>query len=204
MPALVPTDHVASITWLGRVPHRERAEIECEPLREMPLTFAGTAGETHAGLTRPSCSRVLALYERGTEIRNTRQLSLISAEELAGIAADLGLDELDPAWLGASVVVEGILDFSHLPPASRLQGPDGTTLTVDVQNGPCQFPAKTIDAARPGYGKRFKPVAEGRRGVTAWVEREGTLRVGEALRLFVPEQRAWQPEMQRPPAMRTA
>ncbi|MEM6942014.1 MAG: hypothetical protein AAF509_18060 [Pseudomonadota bacterium] len=36
-------------------------------------------------------------------------------------------------------------------------------------------------------------MAEGRRGVTAWVEREGMLRVGDTLRLHVPGQRAWQP-----------
>jgi hypothetical protein len=34
-------------------------------------------------------------------------------------------------------------------------------------------------------------VAEGRRGVTAWVERVGVLRVGDRLRLHVPDQRPW-------------
>jgi hypothetical protein len=61
-----------------------------------------------------------------------------------------------------------------------------------MQNRPCRFPAKTIESARPGHGKRFKEVAEGRRGVTAWVERPGVLRLGEGLRLHVPDQRPWQ------------
>jgi MOSC domain-containing protein YiiM len=120
-----------------------------------------------------------------------RAVSLVSAEELARIAEALGLDNLAPEWVGASVVVEGIPDFSHLPPSSRLQGPDGVTLTVDMQNRPCRFPAKTIETAHPGKGKRFKEVAEGLRGVTAWVERVGTLRIGDALRLHVPDQRGW-------------
>mgnify|MGYP001491102775 CR=1 FL=1 len=94
---------------------------------------------------------------------------------------------------GASLVLEGIPDFTHLPPSSRLQGPDGVTLVVDMENLPCQEPAVTIEKARPGLGKGFKPAAEGKRGVTAWVEREGTLRLGDEMRLFVPAQRGWQP-----------
>lgn len=194
MPALVPTDHYATVTWLGRVPHRDAPEIVTEALTEVRLSFAGLAGEVHGGLTRPSCSRVTAQYPRGTEIRNTRQLSIAGAEELEAIAAALGLEALDPAWLGASVVLRGIPDFTHLPPSSRLQGEGGVTLTVDMLNQPCQFPARTIEAAAPGHGKRFKAEAAGRRGVTAWVEREGTLRLGERMRLHVPGQRAWQPQ----------
>ena len=191
MPALIPTSFEGRIVWLGFVPHRDRARIEAVPLEEMRLGFGGYAADFHAGITRPSCSRVVDQHPRGTEIRNVRQVSLVSAEELRGIAEALDLDRLAPEWLGASVVVEGIPDFSHLPPSSRLQGPDGVTLTVDMQNRPCRFPAATIDAVRPGHGRRFKEAAAGRRGVTAWVERVGMLRIGDALRLHVPDQRAW-------------
>lgn len=191
MPALIPTEHYATISWLGRVPHRNAGVIDGEPLTQMSLSFAGLEGEHHAGLTRPSCSRVVSQYPKGTEIRNVRQLSIVSAEELAEIAADLSLDSIDPAWLGASVVLEGVPDFSHVPPSSRLQGDSGTTLVVDMQNRPCHFPTMTIEAAKPGFGSAFKTVAKGKRGVTAWVEREGTLTLGERLRLHIPDQRAW-------------
>jgi MOSC domain-containing protein YiiM len=193
MPALIPTDHFATITWLGRVPHRDAAPIEAIAVDKMLLTFAGPEGEFHAGETRLSCSRVTAQHPKGTPIRNVRQLSIVSAEELDAIAAKIGLDALDPAWLGASVVVSGIPDFSHLPPSSRLQGPDGATVTVDMQNRPCQFPAMTIEAAQPGHGKAFRTAAKGLRGVTAWVEREGCFRIGDQLRLHVPDQRPWRP-----------
>lgn len=194
MPALIPSGRAATITWLGYQPVPvENLIITAAPLSEMPLTLAGFAPEVHAGDTRPSCSRVLNLHPRRTMIRNVRQLSIVSAEELALIAADLGLDSLDPAWMGASVVVAGIPDFSHVPPSSRLQGPDGATLVVDMENLPCIEPAKTIEQARPGHGKAFKAAAKDRRGVTAWVERAGTLRLGDSLRLFVPGQRAWAP-----------
>ena len=192
MPALISTGLTARITWLGHVAHRDRSEIETIRLTEMPLDWGGYAPDCHSGVTRPSCSRMLSQYKRNTEIRNTRQLSLVSSEELEQIAAKMALERIDPTWLGASVVVSGLEDFTHIPPSSRLQGPDGTTLTVDMLNQPCQLPAKTINMVHPGQGVRFKSAAKGKRGVTAWVERPGTLRLGDVLTLHIPDQREWQ------------
>jgi hypothetical protein len=192
MPALIPTSLTARVVWLGTQPEPvEKLVIRSVPLTEMPLGFGGYAGESHAGLTRPSCSRVLKQHPRNTEIRNVRQLAVVSAEEMAEVAAAMGLSEMNYAWVGASLVLEGIPDFTHIPPSSRLQGPDGVTLVVDMENLPCQEPAVTIDKARPGMGKGFKAAAAGKRGVTAWVEREGVLRLGDVLVLHVPAQRAW-------------
>ena len=193
MPALIPTDHRARVVWLGYQPVPvEKLVITAVPLEEMPLSFAGFAGEVHAGLTRPSCSRVMKQHPKGTEIRNVRQLCVVSAEEMAEVAAEMGLEAMDYAWVGASLVLEGIPDLTHLPPGSRLQGADGVTLVVDMENLPCQEPAVTIEKARPGQGKGFKRAAEGKRGVTAWVEREGVLRLGDQVRLHIPAQRGWQ------------
>ncbi len=196
MPALIPTDHLGTVVWLGvqRVPVGRDLVIHGEAVAEMPLTFAGFPDEIHAGLTREACSRVTAQHPKGTPIRNVRQVSLVGAEDMAAVATRLGLPRIDYAQVGASVVVEGIPDFTYLPPSSRLQGPDGVTLVVDMENLPCIEPAKTIEAAHPGHGKAFKEAARGKRGVTAWVEREGTLRVGDILRLHVPAQRAWSPK----------
>lgn len=190
MPALIPTDFTATITWLGRVDDRA-SSLRSTPLQEVTATFAGVDGEEHAGLIRPSCSRVTSQYPKGTEIRNVRQFSVLSAEELAEIAAGMGLEKLDPALVGASLVLEGIPDFTHIPPSSRLQAESGATLVVDMENRPCHLPAKPIDEDTPGYGRAFKTAAKGRRGVTAWVECEGLLRVGETMRLHVPDQRPW-------------
>ncbi len=193
MPSLVPTDWTARVAWLGRVLHRKRKEIDAERLAAMPLDFGGLAGEHHSGITRASCSRVVSQHPRGTEIANVRQVSIVSVEELDGIAREIGVDGLDPAWLGASIALEGLPDLTHVPPSSRLQGPDGATLVVDMVNQPCQFPAMTIVEALGAAGRGFKAAAERRRGVTAWVERPGTLRQGDTLRLHVPAQRAWAP-----------
>ncbi|MEL6644311.1 MAG: MOSC domain-containing protein [Pseudomonadota bacterium] len=190
MPALKPTDFTCRITWLGYVPDRT-ASLRSQAVPEAQVTFAGYAGEDHAGLTRPSCSRVSSQHSKGTEIRNVRQFSVVSAEELAAIATEIGVAELNPAWIGASIVVEGIPDFTYLPPSSRLQGPDGVTLVIDMENRPCHLPAPVIDEDAPGHGQAFKRAAKGRRGITAWVEREGTLRIGDEMRLHIPDQPVW-------------
>ena len=190
MPALIPTDHVARIAWMGIVRDRD-ATLRAAPSHRLTLGWGGPEGEAHGGRTRPSCSRVTALHRKGTEIANTRQLTILDGADLDAIAADMGLDELDPALLGATLVVRGIPDLSHVPPSSRLQAPDGTTLVVDMENRPCHLPAREIDREVPGAGAAFKRAALGRRGVTAWVERPGALGLGDDLRLFVPDQPVW-------------
>ncbi len=190
MPALLPTSYSGTITWLGRVP-TQPATLASHPVDAVFASYAGVEGEVHAGLTRAACSRVAAQYPRGTAIRNVRQFSVLSAQELNEIAARIGIAALDPALVGASLVIDGIPDLTHLPPSSRLQAEDGATLVVDMENRPCQLPAKGIEQRHPGFGAKFKSAASGRRGVTAWVEREGMLRLGQAVTLHVPDQRAW-------------
>ncbi|MEL6681132.1 MAG: MOSC domain-containing protein [Pseudomonadota bacterium] len=192
MPALAPTETTGEVVWIGSVSDRD-ALLRSAPMLRAELTFAGIPGEAHGGQTRPSCSRVVSQYPKGTEIRNVRQLSVVSADELAEIAAACGLEELDPALLGASLAIKGIPDFTHLPPSSRLQFPDGSVIVVDMENRPCHLPAKVINAQHPTAGDKFKAAAKGKRGVTAWVEREGQVSVGDAVRLHVPDQRAWRP-----------
>ncbi|SLN67637.1 Putative metal-sulfur cluster biosynthesis proteins YuaD [Roseivivax jejudonensis] len=190
MPALRPTDYHARVLWLGSVPVSGDG-VRSSPLTRVELGWAGMRDERHSGLTRPSCGRVTDQHPRGTEIRNVRQLSIVSQEELSDIAQAMGLRALAPSWLGASMVLEGLPDLTNLPPSSRLQGPDGVTLVVDMANRPCNLPGREIEQELPGSGARFKAAAEGRRGVTAWVERPGLITLGAMLRLHVPDQPAW-------------
>jgi len=190
MPILKTTDYFGRITFLGRMIGTYDL-LHAEPSQSLKATFAGIEGETHAGISVPSCTRMTPLYRKNTPIANTRQVSILSAEEMAQIAAKMGLESLSPSLLGATMVVEGIPDFSHIPPSSRLQNASGATLTVDMENRPCVLPAKPIEAHHAGFGAKFKAAANGRRGVTAWVEREGVFRVGDRLRLHVPDQPVW-------------
>ena len=113
MPALKKTEFVGEVTFLGRVVDRE-AGLQSERLDQVELDWGGMAGEAHGGLTRKSCSRVASQYPKNTEIRNVRALSVVSHEELAVIAQKTGLDQLDPTLLGASLVISGIPDFTHI------------------------------------------------------------------------------------------
>lgn len=191
MAVLRKTDFTGEIIWMGQVP--AGSGLKAVPVDHLDLGFEGIAGERHEGSTRPSCVRVKALYPKGAQIRNVRQLTILSEEELALIAADMGLARIDPAHLGATMVLRGIPDFTFIPPNTRLQGSEGTTLTVDMENRPCVLPGREIEADHTGYGAKFKPAAENRRGITAWVERPGRLAVGETLSVFVPNQRPWAP-----------
>ena len=190
MPALVRTRFAATITWLGVVENRDEA-LASRTVDALDLRFAGPSGESHGGLTRPSCSRVQGLYPRGTPIRNARQLSILSVEELALIAQRMGMPDLDPALIGATMVISGIPNFTHVPPASRLLAASGACLTIDTENRPCTLPGPPINARHAGFGARFKPAAKALRGVTAWVEAEGRVAIGDSLGLFIPDQTEW-------------
>ncbi|MCJ8298369.1 MAG: MOSC domain-containing protein [Pseudomonadales bacterium] len=155
-------------------------------------SYAGIEGESHGGFTRPSCSRVLGQYPRGTQIRNVRQVTIVSVEELEIIRAQMGIPELKAQWLGANILLSGIADFSLIPPSSRLISANGLSIVADMTNGPCKFVGDVIDKHFPGKGKQFPKAAFNLRGVTGWVEREGVLQLGDELILHVPYQPPYQ------------
>lgn len=192
MPILTPTDFTARVVYLGVVLDRETT-LESEPRTTLELTFDGPAGECHGGATRPSCSRVKLQYPRGTEIGNARQLSILSAEELAQTASDMGIDAIRPEWMGANIVVEGLPDFTAIPPSSRLIFDSGASVVNDMENGPCKYPAEVIETHHPGKGLSMPKHGRGRRGICGWVERPGVVTLGMALRLHIPPQRLWAP-----------
>lgn len=151
-------------------------------------SLAGIPGDTHSGITRAACTRYPYLYETGAEIRNSRQLTVLSSEELAEIAAGLEIDELPAGWLGANIELSGIPSLTLLPPSTRLVFSSKATLVVDLENRPCIYPAKVIEGHHPKKGRRFIKQALHRRGITAWVEREGAIECGDSVEVFFPEQ----------------
>lgn len=194
MPILSPTRISGRVVWLGVVADRE-AGLVSTARDAVEATWEGFPGEAHGGLTRPACVRVSAQYPEGTEIRNTRQVSIVSAEEMAAVAAEMGIPEIDPEWVGASLVLEGIPELTTVPPSSRLVFESGASLVVDMENGPCRFPAEVIERQHPGKGMGFVRAARGRRGVTGWVERPGRIALGDTVRLHIPPQRLYAPAM---------
>ena len=190
MPILMPSKIHGEAMGLYVNPDREDG-LASGAVEKVRATFAGFEGEAHGGLTRPACTRVKLQYPQGVEIRNVRQICVLSQEELDLVAEAMGLDALDPRWLGANVVMRGIPDLTQVPPSSRLVFEGGASLVVDMENAPCRLSASSIEEHRPGQGMSFPKHAAGRRGVTAWVEREGEIARGERARLHVPPQRTY-------------
>lgn len=165
----------------------EGPDFVTRPVPEVALVFGGVAGDLHAGATRGADSRT-PWHVRGTTIANTRQVSLVSLEELAEVARTLELDALDPALLGANVVLADAPELGRTPPGTRLIFPSGATLFVTEANPPCRQPAGKLAAAheRPELAHRFVPAARGKRGLVALVEREGAIARGDAIRVLPP------------------
>ncbi|MDH7489641.1 MAG: MOSC domain-containing protein [Anaerolineae bacterium] len=165
---------------------------------EARVTWEGFAGDRHAGLTRPSDGRT-PHYPRGTEIRNSRQVSIVSAEELAEIAAAMGLESILPEWLGANLLLTGVPRLTRLPAGVRLFFSGGAVLVSEGENLPCIAPGRVIHAHHPhipGLAPLFVRAAWGRRGIVAWVEKPGLIRVGDDVRLLQPpggEHDSWHP-----------
>lgn len=167
----------------------------------LALTYDGIPGDFHSGLTRKSGGRE-PWYSRGTEMRNERQVSILSVEELAEISTGMGL-AVDPGWIGANLVLEGIPQLSYLPPRTLLMFEGGVTLRVDGYNAPCRLAGGSIaknagveapdgDFSRTDMALRFKDAAHMKRGLVAWVEREGVIRPGEKLMARIWEQWIYQ------------
>ena len=167
-------------------------DLSSSRVASVEVGYAGLQGESHSGLVRSSCVRVRHQYPQGTEIRNTRQISIVSTEELAIIADNMGIAELKPEWLGANLLVSGIPNFSQIPPSTRMIFSGGASLVVDLENSPCKYPGDVIDQHHPGFGKLFAKAAVGRRGVTAWVERQGQINTGDSIQLYIPPQRIYE------------
>ena len=165
--------------------------LEKQPVAELNLLFSGIEGDGHGGLTRKSDSRMLKQYKRGTEVRNSRQISLVSIEELRDIADAMGIPKVNASWLGANMVTEGIPDLTMLPPSSRLQFPSGAMIVIDLENLPCRYPAEIIAAHHPDPKRPFIAAAAGKRGLVGWVESEGRIAAGDEFIVWIPQQRIY-------------
>ncbi|PTW58859.1 MOSC domain-containing protein [Breoghania corrubedonensis] len=159
-------------------------------VESLTFTFEGIPGDFHAGSTRRSGGRE-PWYPRGTEMRNERQISILAVDELAEIAKRMEIEKIEPEWIGANVVMDGLPRLSMIPPRTRLVFENGAVLRVDGQNGPCRIAGKSIAAHyrdREGLDLAFPKVAARLRGLVAWVEKPGTVAPGEAVTANIPEQ----------------
>ena len=163
------------------------------PVGELKITFEGFPDERHRGNSRLSGGREKKQYPPGTRIRNNRQWSALSEEELIVIAGNMGVREIKPGWLGANIIFEGIPHFSKLPPLSHIiinpDSSDFVSLVVFEENGPCKYPNEVIARYTGKYlwNCSFMVAAKGLRGLVGWVDRPGVIRVGDRVKVLVAE-----------------
>jgi hypothetical protein len=166
----------------------ERKSHVTRDMPEVKVSFEGFVGDRHSGLTRPADVRT-PWFPKGTPVRNTRQVSIVSTEELALIAEALGVPQVLAAWLGANLELAGVPRLTQLPPGTRLFFPDDATLVVDAENEPCRKVGRAVEAHHPertGLASRFVKAAHRRRGLVAWVERPGIIRPGDKVKVMLP------------------
>ncbi len=172
------------------------------PQTPLVLDWHGVAGDLHCGPIRKAGARE-PWYPKGLEIRNERQLSILSVGELAAIAKALDVDKIEASWIGANLVLDGIDDLTFLPPRTILNFAGGAALRVDGYNGPCRFAgaevAKALNMPAPekdgekdwlsaGMAFEFVQAAHLKRGLVAWVEIPGEISPGEAVTARIHEQ----------------
>ena len=190
MPLLTKLPKPGRVECLLQRPSRDEG-FEKSAAGEIMFRFSGPEGDCHGGLTRKSDSRTLQLYKRNTDIRNVRQVTVLSAEELEETARALGIPAIDPSWFGANMVVSGVPDFTLLLPSTRLQFPSGAVLVVDMENLPCSQIAEVVARHHPDVQFKVVPAAMHKRGITAWVEHEGLVKTGDTMTVWLPPNRVY-------------
>ena len=160
------------------------------PQPGLTLAFEGILGDTHAGFTRKADART-PWYRRGEPIRNVRHLSVVSVEELAQIAAAMGVARVKPEWLGANLVLQGIAHLSFLPRGTRIAFASGAVIAAEGYNPPCSATGRVVEGHCNLPAFTFKKAAGRLRGVVASVERAGQVRSGDGVEVFVGEQWVW-------------
>lgn len=165
------------------------ADIISTPLERVKVTEAGFEGDRHAGLTRTADSRASGASP-GEEVRNTRQVSIVSQEEMDEIARRMELGDVRAEWMGANLCLSGIEDLTRLPQGARLAFENGVEIVVHGENKPCTGPGKVIEdhyPERDGLASQFPKQALHLRGLVGWVDQPGEINVGERVRVISPE-----------------
>lgn len=174
------------------------SDFVSQTVDELVVDYEGIKGDFHAGITRKSGGRE-PWYQRGTQMRNERQISILSVEELEKISASMGVDKVDAGWIGANLVLQNIPNMSYLPPRTLLFFEGGVTLRIDGYNAPCRLAGGSVarhvgvDATEGDFTKtdmalNFKSASNMKRGLVAWVEVPGIIKTGETVMARIWEQ----------------
>ncbi|MEX0706702.1 MAG: hypothetical protein WD078_01965 [Woeseia sp.] len=144
----------------------------------------GIIGDRHRAFERRTFTH--DKQPEGTTRRNERQWSAVSVEELAEIAAAMGLREpLKASDLGANLCLYGVRQLSRLPKGTTLEFPSGAILLIEEYNPPCLDLGTRLSgkyetlSGKPLSPTAFSKAAKLTRGVVGVVEVAGVILVGD-------------------------
>ncbi len=174
-----------------------------EEQEKIQLFDDGVKGDRHAGHHRLIDVRDKALtghgIPKGMVCAPTRQVSVVSREELDEIGRLLNLTEsIPPGIIGENLVVSGIPQFTQLPPGTYLcfKAPNGTIRTAVIaiwaENMPCSIAGDSLGEyflSQPDARKNFSHAAIGKRGIVGFIMCSGVIKKGDTITAHIPKQR---------------
>ena len=164
----------------------DRPDVLKSARDSIEFNLEGIVGDRHAGFTKKAGVRDKKPIPKGAMVRNWRQWSAVSIEEMNIIAQNLGVEELDSGLIGANFALSGIERFSQLPRGSMLWFPQDAILVVEETNEPCTTAGEGIQTAYAEIKPEdFPKAAIGIRGLVGIVHRSGTVRAGDIVRVQV-------------------
>ncbi len=178
----------------GRV---ESLSINGSAVQQIWFNLNGPLGDKHTGPTRQisghdSAYRKTSHLAKGDTVFNWRSWTAISTEETSEVEKELGV-LIPQGCLLENMVVSGILNFSQLPPTSRLVFPQHgnytrAILAVWEENGPCKGVGERLQNhyQLDGLCTRFINAAQHKRGVMGLVLSAGLVEIGDVINVYGP------------------
>lgn len=155
----------------------------------LTLDHQGIVGDRHYGYTKSAGVREKPI-QKGTTVRNNRQFSAVSVEELRVISDLMGY-EVTPEAIGANILFEGCPDLTMIERQSLIMFEGGVILAVYCDNIPCAIAGGAVQAEHPEapdtLAADFVKTSLGRRGIVGWVEAVGVIGIGETATIIPPK-----------------
>lgn len=124
--------------------------------------------------------------------RNERQWSAVSVEELAEVAADMGIEgPITAASVGANLCLEGIPELSRLPKGTLLKFPSGAELIVEEYNPPCKYMGEEQAKLHNVSATAFPKASTLKRGIVGVIEASGDINAGDNVEVIIYATPSW-------------
>ncbi|MEE8294197.1 MAG: MOSC domain-containing protein [Sphingomonadales bacterium] len=173
-----------------------RDDLGKDPAPFLEAELDGFVGDRHRSYSRKAWAG--DKQPEGTTLRNERQWSAVSVEELLEIQRFMDLkDPLTAADIGANICLPGVPLLSRLAKGTVLKFPSGAQLEVSEYNTPClemgQKLSKihTTKSGEPIRDSTFSKAAKYRRGLVGVIEVAGSINPGDEVTIIPYEPPKW-------------